>query len=424
MPLIKQRKTRLPATPGRHYARIYQINLPGLKVALTLFATFFLCMLIYSCVVEYSETTLAQGVITNVKGDVQVRAKASGTIINIPVHEGQFVKENQVLFSLSRDYGGKEGSVIEYEAQRYAAEKTRNVERINDMKRSLARLRDSLKRQSATIDAQIEASAIKIKKARELINNANQTYQSYKAIAGKGYVSKTDLSVKYNDVLNAQLNLKLEESNLLQLQSNKTSANDNTQYQIDDLSTQMLYLDNRNSEIDRTMATQGSKTMAMLAPTSGYVVAINFPPGKAVTQDSEVVMVIRHDRDSPLEGYLYIPSSGAGRINTGDSVKVRFDAWPMDKYGTVTSKLENFYPVSIDSRSALISLKQGQTYYLTRIKLPSSFEDPGKHSRLLLGGMTLSADIVVDKKPLIALLLAPIERARQRFFSTSGEAKG
>lgn len=417
MLLIKQRKTQMTAPTPRHYARIYQINIPGLKLALLLFALFFSCLLIYSCIVTYSETTLAQGVIINVKGDVQVRAKTSGTIIDIPVKQGQYVEANQILFSLAQDYGGKKGSVIEYEAQHYAAEKARNTQRIQKISESIASLERNLAQQLTAIDAQIAAASIKIKKARELVSNAEQTYSSYRSIEDKGYVSKTDLNQRKNEVLNAQLNLKLEESNYLQLQSNKTSVSDNARYQVDDLRTQMLHLDNRNSEIERTLASQGSKTIAMLAPTSGYVVAINFPPGRAVTQENEVVVVIRQDTASPLEGYLYIPSSGAGRIKAGDTVKLRFDAWPVDKYGTVTSTLDAFYPVNVDSNSSMIALPQGRTYYLARVKLPSSFIDPTKQKRILLGGMTLNADIQVDERPLIALLLAPLERARQRFLS-------
>lgn len=417
MLIIKQRKSPPSDIAKRHYARIYQINIPGLKMALAIFSAFFLCLLIYCCIMQYSETTLAQGVIINAKGDVQVRAKISGTITDIAVKEGQYVKANQILFSLSQDYGGKEGSVIEYEAGRYIDEKKRNQDRILNISHSIENLKDNLANQLTAIDGQIAVSAIKIKKAKQLAKNAEQTYHSYQSIEKKGYVSKTELAQRKNDMLNAQLNIKLQESDLLQLQSNKSVMSSNAQSQRDDLTSQILQLNNRNNEIERTLAIQGSKSLTMLAPTDGMVVAINLPPGTAVTQDSEVVVVIRQNTASPLEGYLYIPSNGAGRIKPGDKVQVRFDAWPVDKYGTIETTLEDFYPVNVDTRSALIPLKQGQTYYLARVKLPPSFKDPWQQTRMLSGGMTLNADIMVDKRPLIALLLAPLERARQRFLS-------
>jgi len=416
--MSRMKKSSKTATAIRkNYARIYSINLPGLKAAIILFSAFFLCMLIYACVVKYSETTLAQGVIINAKGDVQVRAKTSGSIIDIPVRQGQYVNANDVLFTLSQDYGGKEGSIIEFDAQRFSAEKARNSERIESIIHTIEGLRKNLTAQLVSVDAQIAGSRIKIQKAHAVVGNLENTLKSWKEVAAKGYASQMELSQRQNELLSAQLNLKLEESNLLQQQSTKTSLTDNSQYQINDLNTQMLSLQNRNGEIERSLSTQGSKTLAMLAPTSGFVVAINFPPGKAVSQESEVVMVIRQDEKSPLEGFLYIPSRGAGRIQTDSEVTVRIDSWPVDKYGSIKSKLKSFYPVNIDSHSALIPLQQGESYFLARVELPASFKDADGKSRDLLGGMTLNADIVIDRKPVIALLLAPLERARQRFFS-------
>lgn len=123
MSLIKNRKEHPPVVTGNKYARIYRVNIPTLKAVSTLFSLFFICLLTYSIIIDFSETTPARGVIISAKGDAEVRAKASGTIVDIPVTVGQYIEENQVLFTLTQDYGGKDGSVIDYEAKRYQQEK-------------------------------------------------------------------------------------------------------------------------------------------------------------------------------------------------------------------------------------------------------------------------------------------------------------
>ncbi|MFR3708052.1 MAG: HlyD family efflux transporter periplasmic adaptor subunit [Enterobacter hormaechei] len=161
---------------------------------------------------------------------------------------------------------------------------------------------------------------------------------------------------------------------------------------------------NRISEIERNLSSRGSSTMAMLAPSDGYVVAINFPPGRAITQNSEVVVVIRKNTAATMEGYLYVPATGVGRVAKGDKVKLRFDSWPVDKYGSVEATLSDFYEVNIDAHSALIPLQEGQNYYLAKVRVLLVF-DPDKKKRMLMSGMTVNADIVIDHKPLINLLL-------------------
>ncbi|WP_171853654.1 HlyD family secretion protein [Enterobacter hormaechei] len=412
---LKNRSGQRRALIPHHFSKSYHINAPRLKAVLTLFIAFFLCLLVFAIVFNFSETTLARGVLIPAQGDVEVRARESGTLVDFAVRPGQYVKENDPLFTVSQDYGGKQGSVVQFDRQQMEAEKKRSEQRIQAIEDSIASYRKNLAQQLALTDKQIAVSRDKVKKLRALLKNSTDTYEAWKSVSGKGYVSRVDLDKSHNDVLNAQLNLTLEESTILELEARKTSLTDSTQSQIDSLSEEQLYVKNRISEIDRNLSSRGSSTMAMLAPSDGYVVAINFPPGRAITQNSEVVVVIRKNTAATMEGYLYVPATGVGRVAKGDKVKLRFDSWPVDKYGSVEATLSVFYEVNIDAHSALIPLQEGQNYYLAKVRVPSWFTDPDKKKRMLMGGMTVNADIVIDRKPLINLLIAPLERVRKRF---------
>ncbi|HGG8848203.1 TPA: HlyD family secretion protein [Enterobacter hormaechei subsp. xiangfangensis] len=412
---LKNRSGQRRALIPHHFSKSYHINAPRLKAVLTLFIAFFLCLLVFAIVFNFSETTLARGVLIPAQGDVEVRARESGTLVDFAVRPGQYVKENDPLFTVSQDYGGKQGSVVQFDRQQMEAEKKRSEQRIQAIEGSIASYRKNLAQQLALTDKQIAVSRDKVKKLRALLKNSTDTYEAWKSVSGKGYVSRVDLDKSHNDVLNAQLNLTLEESTILELEARKTSLTDSTQSQIDSLSEEQLYVKNRISEIDRNLSSRGSSTMAMLAPSDGYVVAINFPPGRAITQNSEVVVVIRKNTAATMEGYLYVPATGVGRVAKGDKVKLRFDSWPVDKYGSVETTLSDFYEVNIDAHSALIPLQEGQNYYLAKVRVPSWFTDPDKKKRMLMGGMTVNADIVIDRKPLINLLIAPLERVRKRF---------
>lgn len=412
---LKNRSGQRRALIPHHFSKSYHINAPRLKAVLTLFIAFFLCLLVFAIVFNFSETTLARGVLIPAQGDVEVRARESGTLVDFAVRPGQYVKENDPLFTVSQDYGGKQGSVVQFDRQQMEAEKKRSEQRIQAIEDSIASYRKNLAQQLALTDKQIAVSRDKVKKLRALLKNSTDTYEAWKSVSGKGYVSRVDLDKSHNDVLNAQLNLTLEESTILELEARKTSLTDSTQSQIDSLSEEQLYVKNRISEIDRNLSSRGSSTMAMLAPADGYVVAINFPPGRAITQNSEVVVVIRKNTAATMEGYLYVPAMGVGRVAKGDKVKLRFDSWPVDKYGSVEATLSYFYEVNIDAHSALIPLQEGQNYYLAKVRVPSWFTDPDKKKRMLMGGMTVNADIVIDRKPLINLLIAPLERVRKRF---------
>lgn len=54
---------------------------------------------------------------------------------------GQYVKENDPLFTVSQDYGGKQGSVVQFDRQQMEAEKKRSEQRIRAIEDSIASYR-------------------------------------------------------------------------------------------------------------------------------------------------------------------------------------------------------------------------------------------------------------------------------------------
>lgn len=253
---IKKPKPTASGANPHHFSKSYQINAPRLKTVLTLFIAFFLCLLVFAIAFNFSETTLARGVLIPAQGDVEVRARESGTLVDFAVRPGQYVKENDPLFTVSQDYGGKQGSVVQFDRQQMEAEKKRSEQRIQAIEDSIASYRKNLAQQLALTDKQIAVSRDKVKKLRALLKNSTDTYEAWKSVSGKGYVSKVDLDKSHNDVLNAQLNLTLEESTILELEARKTSLTDSTQSQIDSLSEEQLYVKNRISEIDRNLSSR------------------------------------------------------------------------------------------------------------------------------------------------------------------------
>ena len=109
---LKNRSRQRRALIPHHFSKSYQINAPRLKTVLTLFIAFFLCLLVFAIAFNFSETTLARGVLIPAQGDVEVRARESGTLVDFAVRPGQYVKENDPLFTVSQDYGGKQGDQV------------------------------------------------------------------------------------------------------------------------------------------------------------------------------------------------------------------------------------------------------------------------------------------------------------------------
>ena len=120
-----------------------------------------------------------------------------------------------------------------------------------------------------------------------------------------------DLDKSHNDVLNAQLNLTLEESTILELEARKTSLTDSTQSQIDSLSEEQLYVKTASAKSIATCPA-GEVPPWRCWPLP-MVTWWRLTSHRAITQNSEVVVVIRKNTAATMEGTCMFRQRGGAR---------------------------------------------------------------------------------------------------------------
>ncbi|CAK0749791.1 Membrane fusion protein (MFP) family protein [Gammaproteobacteria bacterium] len=116
--------------------------------------------------------------------------------------------------------------------------------------------------------------------------------------------------------------------------------------------------------------------------------------------------------DVPLDAEVQIDATEIGFVKIGDVVRIKFDAFPFQKHGTLPGSVEMITEDAF-SRDSAQRRAAGQTsdvYYLADIALGTTrLENVGKDFRLF-PGLTLSAEIKVGKRKVISYFLYPILR--------------
>jgi HlyD family secretion protein len=117
--------------------------------------------------------------------------------------------------------------------------------------------------------------------------------------------------------------------------------------------------------------------------------------------------------DNRVEAEVDVDSSDVARLRVGDSVRVKFDALPFQRHGTVDGTLRvitenSFQP---DKNRNGDSKPDGQpAFFRARIALgPLALRDVPADFRLI-PGMTATAEIKVGRRTIISYLLDPIVR--------------
>jgi len=112
--------------------------------------------------------------------------------------------------------------------------------------------------------------------------------------------------------------------------------------------------------------------------------------------------------NTPLEAEISIETKDVGYVHVGDEVRLKLDAFPFQRHGTMEGKLR---VVSEDAYVAN-SGESGQKVptFQARVELTNTkLRDVAKDTRLL-PGMTLTAEIVVGDRRVISFLAYPIIR--------------
>lgn len=146
--------------------------------------------------------------------------------------------------------------------------------------------------------------------------------------------------------------------------------------------------------------------LVITAPVAGEVSDVATEIGQRVGPEKSLVTLV--PQGSNIETWLYAPSSAIGFAKPGQQVRLRFDAYPYQKYGWGQGTVVSISRVAIDPANVDAAIRPTEPVFRVRVRIDSM-------GRLtvpkdgLRPGMTLSANLVMQSKPLWDLVIGPIK---------------
>ena len=111
---------------------------------------------------------------------------------------------------------------------------------------------------------------------------------------------------------------------------------------------------------------------------------------------------------SPLEGEVMVEGLDVGHVEAGAEVRLKLEAWPFQKHGTLSGKVQT---VSHDSFTPDPKKdEQRRPYYRARVNLSSTGLRDVPPSFRLIPGMAVMAEIKSGDRTILSYLLYPLLR--------------
>ncbi len=148
----------------------------------------------------------------------------------------------------------------------------------------------------------------------------------------------------------------------------------------------------------------------MSAPVDAVVLEIANRTVGSVVREAETLFVLV-PRDAPLQAEVNVEGRDIGQVSIGQPVRIKFDAFPFQKYGTGSGT------VSVVSKDSFASETKGDgsrraipAYYRVLLDITNARLRAQPAQFQMIPGMELTAEMKVGKRRVISYFLYPLLR--------------
>lgn len=386
----------------------------SLKLLSGVFVAIITAALVFAALATYARKETVTGWIVPQGGLIRVAARAGGVVEKLAVTEGAQVKLGSPLavLRLSTDVAaGDVGQALQRglsaEADATAAQARASTLKLQAQRSEMIARRQALSRELEETRGRVETMNQRQKLADDQVGRGDK-------LLAKGFLAPQQLDQLRSTALGAAQDASQTRAAVLELQR-----------QIGDLDAELAAIpadlanvaaqaaQNRASLAQKRTTTESQNTFIATAPINGRVLAVPVELGQSVPAGGAVAVLT--PRDSQLNAELYVPSRSAGFIQTGQEVRLMYQAFPYQTFGTgegvVTAVSRT---VLAPNEVAIPGLTVQEPVFRIRVRLKAPFVKAYGRSMPLQPGMLLTADVVTDRRNLIQWLLDPLYAAGRR----------
>ncbi|BFT31646.1 HlyD family efflux transporter periplasmic adaptor subunit [Alteromonas sp. D210916BOD_24] len=359
---------------------------------------------------SYTRKTSVQGWLEPQSGTFKLYAPPqAGKIERVLVQEGELVKKGSVLLHINYsdrdDMGNSFSATLLQELNEQRQRIQDNLDRLQSVHNSeIATIENRLANLNQTYREINEIAAL----AKQQWNIAIRHYDNAKILQSDGHISLAELAQQQLQHLSAeQQYLRAQQDRrdfLTEIQTLTKQLNSLPQQHQNQLAT----LENTLSDLNqRIVSHKNSFEEIIYAPYEGVVSGLSIYPGQSTEASSLLLTLL--PPNTPILAKMMVPVRAAGFIEEGQSLQIRYDAFPYQKFGLQQGQVTNISHTIVlpgELRSLPISINE-PAYVVTAILKSQQIIAYGKKVTLK-AGMTFSADVQLSQRTLMEWLLEPL----------------
>nr|WP_301337968.1 HlyD family efflux transporter periplasmic adaptor subunit [Vibrio coralliilyticus] len=367
---------------------------------------------------EYTRRDTLNGVVSPTGGIVKIQSNDEGYAENVFVTEGQKVLAGEALYEIKTErydefgQGVKKRIVTTIENQITLLNERRNKE-VEKSQHQREVIEDDLARLSE------EASILKVvvDLSEQELSLAQSLVDKQQVLVNKQFISSIELQKQRLELITLEAKVQTQRLSLQRLVREKAKLEESKDALQLELDIALQEIDRQLQQITQNKIEYFYQTdTQVVSPIDGVVASIFVKEGHSVNKGQPLLVVIPEGED-PVVVELYAPSRSIGFIQEGQDVRLRFDAFPYEKFGVQQGVIASISKSAVSAEmlpnSPLIQSQLSRTLggvglYQVRVKLDKPTITIYGEEQVFVPGMTLTADIELDTRKVYEWLLEPL----------------
>ncbi len=375
---------------------------------------FALIVVVFMACATYTKRSTVMGQLVPETGLLKVYAPQLGLVVEKKVQEGQLVKQGDILFVLSSErYSDGQGSVqasisAQHTQQRQSLRdeivKTRLQQ--HDEQQALQSRLLGTQEELTRLDAQYKAQQTRVKLSEE-------AYQRYQGLLEKNYISREQTQQKQEDWIEQSSRLESMAREQVRMQRDVLARQDELSSLRAKHQNQIAQLERSVSSVNQQLTeSEAKRRLVIRAPESGTATAVVTNVGMAVESSRPLLSIV--PRGARLEAQLFAPSRAVGFVRPGVPVRLRYQAYPYQKFGQATGRVVSVSRTALPA-SEIFTMgnpagnnQSSEPYYRISVVLDQQTIAAYGVKQPLQPGMLLDADVMLERRRLYECVLEPL----------------
>lgn len=381
---------------------------------------------------EVNRKAHLSGLLVPSLGTLNISAPQAGTVMQLPVAEGQTVQAGDVLLVLDTERSSLRNGVADDTGARVAlqiAARQQTISTERTLRELQTRQRESvLQDRIRTLQAELRQSEEECSLQERRVQLAQTTVARNEQLAKDGFVSVAQVQTRQEELIDTTARLQSAQRTRLGVQHDLQALKGEHDALAAQLKTDVNQLERTRASLEQEATENAShKNAVITAPYAGQVTALGLQPGQSVQAGQTLLTLLPQaapgsSQPAKLQAHLYAPSHTAGFVRPGQTVYLRYAAYPYQKFGLYAGRITAvsstpFAPNELPPNLAQQLVSQaGSNEALYRINVQLADQSIRAYGEdiALKPGLTLEADVLQDRRKVWEWVLEPVLAARQQ----------